>query len=209
MTWTMNLPANMYPTTNPHSIAGSVQELKVPRSNQELVNSCLNGDQTAWNELVDRYGRLVYYVAHRYGLRSPEADDVFQSVFLIVLRRLSSLKKSSSLSAWLITIAHREALRVSKAKARFTELDESSIDDWEPPLDEIHREFLAHQVREALQQLDPFSRDFLLAVMSDPPPTYEELAAQFNMAVGSIGPTRARCLKKLEIILKRMGVELD
>ena len=157
---------------------------------------------------MDRYGRLVYYVAHRYGLHSPEADDVFQTVFLIVLRRLPSLKKSSSLSAWLITIAHREALHASKAKSRFVELDERLIDVTEPPLEDIHREFLAQQVREAMQQLDPFSREFISAVMAEPPPTYEELAARFGMALGSVGPTRARCLKKLENILTRMGVEL-
>lgn len=206
MTVSMNLNA-LFPSRQAPVQADS-QSVSQPTDDYLLVHACLKGDEAAWNELVDKYGRLVYYIAHRYNPDSAVADDVFQTVFLIVLRRLSSLKKTESFVSWLMTIASREAERASKANRRYVELDETVIDVSESPLEQIHREYLAQQVHQALAQLDGFSREFITQLMADPPPSYQQLAAHFGMACGSIGPTRARCLKKLESILKRMGVEL-
>lgn len=206
MTLSMNLMYPVRPQKAP--VQTETPVLDQPRSDEALVQACLKGDEMAWHELVDKYGRLVYYITHRYNLESAEADDVFQIVFLIVLQRLGSLRKSESFVSWLMTIATRETQRVSKTKHRFVELDDTMMDVSEPPLDQIHREYLAQQVHGALAQLDGFSREFITALMQDPPPTYQTLATQFGMALGSIGPTRDRCLRKLETILTQMGVEL-
>src|SRR4051812_34172643 len=77
-----------------------------PRTDAELVRDCLNRDESAWYELIEKYKRLVYSIARRYGLGASEADDVFQNVFVIVLDHLSALKNASSLAGWLATITH-------------------------------------------------------------------------------------------------------
>lgn len=178
------------------------------RDDETLVAGCLRGDELAWHELIDKYGRLVYSIAHHYKLDQPEKDDVFQNVFMIVLKRLDTLQNPKTLPAWLMTITHREAQRVGKAQNRFVELDESLMDHGEPALEQVHRLWVSLQVQEALAQLESFSREFIIKVMADPAPSYAEIARHFGMPVGSVGPTRARCFKKLETILKRMGVEL-
>ncbi|HYN88697.1 MAG TPA: sigma factor, partial [Ardenticatenaceae bacterium] len=81
--------------------APTEQKRSVYRSDPALIQACINGDQSGWNELVDRYGRLVYSIPQRYGLSATDADDVFQNVFTIVLRRLESLRDQTRLSAWL------------------------------------------------------------------------------------------------------------
>jgi RNA polymerase sigma factor (sigma-70 family) len=206
MTLALQLGTNL--KTGSSNIRTAERVLPGVRNDEQLVDACLRGDQTAWNELVDRYGRLVYYIAHRYNLEPAEIDDVFQTVFEIALVQLGKLKNKNALASWLATITAREAQRVRKAKMRFVELSDMMPDTSEPPLETVHREFLAQELKRAMQQLDPFAREFILALMSEPTPSYKELALRFSMAEGSIGPTRERCLKKLQAILKRMGVEL-
>jgi RNA polymerase sigma factor (sigma-70 family) len=183
-----------------------VDSPSTPHPDTTLVAACLRGDESAWNQLVDKYGRLVYWIARQYAPTPAEADDVVQDVFIKVFKALPQLQKQESLAAWLSTIARREAQRSRKRQKQSVELDENLWDAADPPLEQIHRQVLREQVHLALLQLDPFTREFLLACMSDPPPTYEALAARVDRPVGSIGPTRARCLKKLQFVLEKMGI---
>lgn len=186
------------------------QKIENPyRADPALVRACLDGDEAGWKELIERYGRLVYSIPRRYGLSASDADDVFQNVFTIVLRRLGELRNQTCLSAWLITITHREAQRFGRSAKPSSELDENLMDEKAPPLEEIQRFERAQIVRRALNRLAPRDRDMLTALMQDPPPSYEALATRFDLAVGSIGATRARCFKKLESALTEMGFDGD
>ena len=180
-------------------------------TDESLVRACVAGDHRAWEELVDRYGRLVYSVPRRYGLGADDADDVLQNVFLILFRRLADLRDHSRLSAWLLTIAHREARHVGKRAAASVALDGAEItivDDGEPPPAEVERREREQLVREALGRVDDRCRRCLTALFLEPAGGgYSEIAARLGMPIGSIGPTRARCFKKLEAILIEMGVE--
>ncbi len=177
------------------------------RANEVLIQACLDGDESAWKELVERYGRLVYSIPRRYGLSAVDADDVFQNVFTIVLRSLHSLRNQTCLSAWLITITHRETRRYAKGAPMNVELDETIPDLSNPASDQVQRWELQQSVREALEELNPCCRELLTALLKDEAPSYEELAKRLGMAVGSIGPTRARCFKKLESILVARGLD--
>lgn len=179
-----------------------------PRGDTELVRDCLRRDESAWQELVVKYGRLVYSIPRRYGLSASEADDVFQNVFLIALRQLGNLKNETSLAPWLATITHRETQRIVKSQNRFVELDDALPDTSEQFVSRVERDVLIQQLYEAMQQLDPRSRAFAMALLADDRPNYEEIARRFSMPMGSIGPTRARVLKKLEAILQAKGVDL-
>lgn len=183
---------------------GSTQDLNVDgrRSDAALIQACIDGDQGAWKDLVNRYARLVYSIPYRYGLAASDADDIFQNVFTIVFRRLPSLRNQARLAPWLITITHRESMRIRTHAYDASELDESAEDDSDPPLEQVQAWERQHLVRRALEDMGAPCRDLLTALFLDnSPQTYETIAAQLGIPVGSIGPTRARCFKKLEAIL--------
>lgn len=177
-------------------------------SDPALVQSCIAGDENAWNELVERYGRLVYSVSLRSGLSSADADEVFQNVFIILLRHLKNLRKQTSLSSWLIATTQRECWRLRKGKALHYELNDV-IADGSPPLeDDVLRWERHRQVRQGLTRLDDRCRTLLSDLFLDPDePSYVTIAAKLGMPLGSIGPTRARCFKKLEAVLIEMGFD--
>ncbi|HLF25769.1 MAG TPA: sigma-70 family RNA polymerase sigma factor [Anaerolineae bacterium] len=178
------------------------------QSDPALIQACLSGDQTAWNTLVERYGRLVYSIARRCGLPTADADDVFQNVFTIAFRRLASLRNQTRLSAWLITTTHRECWRLYKVNAPQVELDEGIADADVSAVEQVQHWELQQAVHEAIGRLDARAQELLKALFFDSTaPSYEEIAQRLGMAVGSIGPTRARCFKKLESILVAMGVD--
>lgn len=182
------------------------QSPRLSADDERLVAACQRGDQAAWNTLVERYGRLVYSIPRRYGLDSADAEDVFQAVFTSLYRSLDSLKDHSRLSSWLITTAHRESWRVGKKSDKYANLDERIADVSEPPADEAARWEHQNIVQQALTKLGGSCERLLrLLFLERESPSYEEIAAELGMRVGSIGPTRARCFAKLERILTRLG----
>jgi RNA polymerase sigma factor (sigma-70 family) len=176
------------------------------RSDPKLIQSCRRGDQTAWNELVDRYGRLIYSIPRRYGMSDADADDVLQSVFLILIRRLETLRDETRLSSWLITTTHRECWRIGKQSGRGAELDERIADVGSPSEEQLMVWEEQHLVRLALQELGGRCEALLSALFhAGEGIGYETIARRLGIPVGSIGPTRARCFRKLEKILLSLG----
>jgi RNA polymerase sigma factor (sigma-70 family) len=182
----------------------------VDRDDATLIEACLQGKHDAWNELVDRYGRLVYSIPRRYGMADPDCDDVFQNVFSILLQRLESIKDRSRLSSWLITTTHRECWRLGRRSSAFSseDVDRLFSDVASPPEDALVRWEQQHLVRQALSSLGGRCERLLTALfLSHGDPSYERIAADLGMKVGSIGPTRTRCFQKLERILGDLGLE--
>lgn len=179
------------------------------RADHALIAACRRGQESAWSELVDRYGRLVYSIPRRYGMTDADCDDVFQSVFTIAFRSLHSLADESRLAAWLITVTHRECWRIGKrrnpgADPEFAEHFESLH---APPEQDVTEWEERHLVRRALAELGGSCEKLLSALFMEPSErSYEQIARDLGMKVGSLGPTRARCFEKLEKILIRLGV---
>jgi RNA polymerase sigma factor (sigma-70 family) len=177
-------------------------------SDPDLVQACLEGDETAWTTLVERYQRLVLSVARKSGLSEADADDVFQIVFTTLFRRLEGLRDQTRLSSWLITTTYREAWRLGKNTSRHMALEDAIVDVGKPPADLVAEAEREQLVRDAMARLDVRCHDLLTALfLADDVPSYDQIAAQFGMPVGSIGPTRARCFKKLEAILIELGLD--
>ncbi len=176
------------------------------RSDPMLVQACVKGDESAWRELVCRYARLIYSIPRRYGFSEADAEDVMQDVFVIVLKNLKRLRDRTSLSAWLITITHHETIRRHKLiryrVESLTERKEESLAPTDPELQALVRRDL---LRQAIDRLSPTERTLITAMLTIPSPTYEELTKRTGIPHGSIGPTRARCFRKLESILLGMG----
>jgi RNA polymerase sigma factor (sigma-70 family) len=178
------------------------------QSDPKLVQACLAGDEAAWAKLVEKYQRLVLSVARKCGLSDADADDVFQTVFTILYRRLEGLTDQTRLSAWLITTTYRESWRFRKGGEGQTLLDETVEDSGTPPEELVAQTERERLVREAMARLDDRCRDLLTALfLSAEAPSYDQIATRFGMPIGSIGPTRARCFKKLESILIGLGID--
>lgn len=178
-------------------------------TDHELIQSCLNGEESAWKVLVERYSRLVYSIPLRWGLSTEDADDVFQNVFTIVFRQLERLHNQTVLPAWLITITHRETMRISKRLARNGKIFESSalLETLSPS--DTDTWVRQHYVHQALSRLDPEGQRLLTALFLDPSsPSYKEIAVHLGLPEGSIGPMRARYFKKLESILAEMDSDI-
>jgi RNA polymerase sigma factor (sigma-70 family) len=197
--------------------------LRVPVSeewaggDEQLVEGCRRGDEGAWEALVRRYQRLVYAVPRRAGLDEDAAAEVFQEVFATLLESIDSIEQPGRLHAWLVTTAKRKTWRaVGRAKAarQFASDDESGEGEMYGVADEqmLPDEALAqlerqHIVRAALGELDERCRSLIemLFYRAETPP-YSEIAAALGASEGSIGPTRARCLKKLLRLLDKAGL---
>jgi RNA polymerase sigma factor (sigma-70 family) len=178
------------------------------RSDPKLVQACLDDDPRAWRELVDRYGRLVYSIPLEMGLGRADADDVFQNVFVILHRKLPNLRDHTRLSAWLITTTQRESWRWARRRQASAAEDVDEVEIDLPAPDHAESWEREQTVREAMDRLDDRCRDLLTALFLDPSePSYEDVSRRLSLPVGSIGPTRARCFKKLEGIFEALGLD--
>ena len=159
------------------------------------------GDAASWERLVDRFSGLVWSIARSTGLSPADAADVSQTTWLRLAEHLHLLETPSKVGAWLATTARRESMRVSKLGSR-----ELLIDPWSeiaPPVADLDLEAAMIDrardavIQEAMAMLPERSRQLLIALTADPPLSYEQISQQLDMPIGSIGPTRARCLAQL------------
>ncbi len=177
-------------------------------SDAEIIEACLGGDQSAWAELIDRYGRLVYSIPRRYRFSDADADDVFQSVFATLHQKMGTIRDRERLAAWLSRTTHRECYRLDRRSGSSAGLDDCVADAVEPAGEQAERWERQHLVRQALRRLGGPCEELLsLLFLSPGPPSYEAVARRLGIKPGSIGPTRSRCFAKLEKILREMGVE--
>ncbi|MFO0874356.1 MAG: sigma-70 family RNA polymerase sigma factor [Phycisphaerales bacterium] len=184
----------------------------------ELVLRCRAGDAGAWDALVERYARLVYSVPRRYGLAADDAEDVMQSVFVAAFQSMAQLKDPTKLSAWLITSAHRESWRVGRARGAIGptgslarheggEGIERAFEDLSAPPEALAERWETQdRVNHALIALGRQGgrcEELLRAIYFRRAETrYEAIAEELGIPIGSIGPTRGRCLKKLAELLR-------
>ena len=168
-----------------------------------LVNRAAAGDEGAWNEIVDRYAPLVWSICSRYQLGHEEAHDVGQTVWLLLVEKIGGLREPAALPGWLATTTQRECFRVLRVERRHEHTELPAEDQMPPDPDAtmIEEEVLAAErgaaFRAAFDTLPSGCRALLSLLASDPPPGYAEISATLGVAVGSIGPMRARCLDRL------------
>lgn len=164
----------------------------------ELIARCLNGDQGAWGDLIHRYQRLVYSVAHSFCPQPDDASDVFQQVWMELYQHLSDLRNVEALPAWLITVTRRKASLAVRSRRGSEPLDDD-LPDLSQNLSSIEDE---HALERGLEQLSERCRRLInLLYFRIDEPSYAEIAKAMDMPVPSIGPTRARCLEKLRKLL--------
>lgn len=169
-----------------------------------LVARATDGDQDAWDEIVERFAPLVWSICTRYRLSSQDSQDVGQTVWLLLVEQLGRLREPAALPGWLATTTHRECLRVLRVARSRNQLAWTTLDDESrqyPDDVEIEEELIAAEwaaaLRAAFAELPPQCQQLLSMLISDPPSSYVEISAALGMKLGSIGPQRARCLQRM------------
>jgi len=169
----------------------------------DLVARARNGDKQAWDALVERYAPLIWSICRRHQLGASDAADVSQSVWVRLVDQLDRIREPEALPGWLATTTRRECRRVVRAARESRPvaylLDVENLpDQLARPADQGLLEAERHAaLRQAFRALDPFSRQLVALLIQDPPVPYTEISARLGIPVGSIGPSRARCLQKL------------
>lgn len=178
-------------------------------SDARLVAACLDRDSEAWSALIDRYKNLIYSVPVRMGLHQ-EANDIFQSVCLDLLRELDRLREPKALPKWLMQTCYHKCLAAQRRNERQAEMAEAR--DTEHVAESAMPEellFVIQQeqaVRNAIQALpERCLRLVQMLFYEDPPRSYDEVARELNLNTGSIGFIRGRCLKRLRQQLQNIG----
>jgi RNA polymerase sigma factor (sigma-70 family) len=179
-------------------------------NDSQLIEACILGEERAWTALINRYSRLVYTIPLRFGFSKMVADEIFQETCLILLESLETLRETERVRAWLVTVCRRVSIQHMRQKKEVQSLDAINLDGRhldgrhldgrDPPLDaELIQLEQQHIVQEALTKLPARCQQLIKALFfSHPPASYEEIAGQLNISTGSVGPTRSRCLEKLE-----------
>jgi RNA polymerase sigma factor (sigma-70 family) len=178
-------------------------------NNSQLLEACKAGDEQAWQTLVERYQRLVYTVPRRAGLDEDQAAEVFQEVFTTFYQKVHEIEQPDRLHAWFVTTARRKTWRLIQKSKNLVSLQSDDEDDdgidFEQipdsailPQEEMEKMQEQHRVRTAVEALDEKCRELIKMLFYESDSTsYTEIAQRLGRPEGSIGPTRARCLKKL------------
>jgi len=182
-----------------------------PEEAARLARAAADGDPAAWKALVERFSGLVWSVTRGYRLGSADAADVFQTAWLRLAEHLGRIEHPERIGAWLATTARHEALRIARSTARLVPVDDVTLlafgqaDENSPEQAVLDTERAAMLWR-AFAELSARCQQLLRVLIATPPPNYAEVAAALGMPVGSIGPTRARCLQQLRNVLVRDDV---
>jgi RNA polymerase sigma factor (sigma-70 family) len=176
----------------------------------ELLRAAAAGDQAAWKGIVDRFSSLVWATARAHRLSRDDAADVAQTTWLRLVESLDRIHDPERLGGWLATTARHESLRVLKRRGREHPSDELDLFEI-PDGDEISDRLLGRERDAALWRafalLSEKCQRLLRMLASAEEPSYEEIGSALKMRVGSIGPTRMRCLETLRRSVDRAELE--
>jgi RNA polymerase sigma factor (sigma-70 family) len=172
-----------------------------------LVRLAADGDESAWSALVRRFSGLVWSVTRAHNLGSADAEEVFQTTWLRLTEHVGRLKEPDRVGAWLATTARHESLKLIRAGKRAAptdDLDSLDLGDEDSPETQFLNaeqaaadDLTKRRLWAAYQQLPDRCRELLRVLIAEPPLPYTEISAMFGIAIGSIGPTRGRCLRQL------------
>lgn len=173
----------------------------------ELVRRAADGDMMAWDRLVAQYERLIWSITVEFKLAESDAADVAQTTWLRLLEHIDRIQYPDRVGSWLAATARNECLRSLAARKRVV-LSDNDIELGSAPTHgpEIDERLLAHErdqtVRDAMSRLPRRWQRLLEMLMADPPASYADISDELELPIGSIGPTRGRCLARLRVLLQ-------
>jgi RNA polymerase sigma factor (sigma-70 family) len=180
-----------------------------------LLRAASEGDQEAWNAITDRFTSLLWSVARSYRLGSDDAEDVVQNTWLRLLENLTKIDNPEALPGWLATTARREALGILRRRGRtvLTRDEDLGVDLADPASTDLDSALLEDErdveLWASFAKLPERCQQLLRVLMACDRPVYAEVSAAFDMPIGSIGPTRRRCLERLRKLVAESGYQFD
>ena len=180
-----------------------------------LLRAASEGDQEAWNAITDRFTSLLWSVARSYRLGSDDAEDVVQNTWLRLLENLTKIDNPEALPGWLATTARREALGILRRRGRtvLTRDEDLGVDLADPASTDLDSALLEDErdveLWASFAKLPERCQQLLRVLMAVDRPVYAEVSAAFDMPIGSIGPTRMRCLERLRKLVAESGYQFD
>ncbi|GAA2625963.1 sigma-70 family RNA polymerase sigma factor [Dactylosporangium fulvum] len=176
--------------------------------NAHVLRAAADGDQKAWESIVDRYANLVWSVARSFQLGQSDAADVSQATWLRLVEHIDDVRDADKLGSWLATTARREAIALLRkggrdvpagAAADFVEHlgVQVGFDAADEPDAGVLRDERDAALWHEFRALSGQCQQLLRVLIADPQPSYAEVSAALDVPIGSIGPTRQRCLGTL------------
>jgi RNA polymerase sigma factor (sigma-70 family) len=180
-----------------------------------LVRECLQGHDEAWAALLEKYKRLIYSIPIKYGFSADAASDVFQEICVELLAELPRLREPRALPKWLMQVTAHKCAHIREHEQRRpggapadTDPDAlARVRDARRLTDEILQDVERDQaLRDALDALSPRCRRLVeMLFFETPPRPYKQIAEALEIACGSIGFIRGRCLERLRVNLHSSG----
>jgi RNA polymerase sigma factor (sigma-70 family) len=171
-----------------------------------------SGDPGGLDDLVRGLSPVLWHVVRAYKLDSERAQDVVQTTWLTFVRRHESIVEPQAVAAWLTTTARREAWRAAKADSQHAPVGDDVLEAQLPTQASAEAAAVTDQESARLwscvRRLSDRCQRLMRIVAFDDRPDYQGLAAEMQMPVGSIGPTRGRCLAKLKALLAEGEAEM-
>jgi len=179
----------------------------------QLVEDCLQGKEAAWSALIAKYKNLIYSIPVRYNFSEEDSADIFQAVCLDLLKELPTLREPNALAGWLVQVTRNKCFHRKQAQLRGKVQEIDDLDTLTSPAmpkdvtAEVEQEQL---LREAILILSPRCRRLVHMLFFEMPARpYQQVAHDLNLAEGSIGFIRRRCLNKLRDRLEELGYSLS
>ncbi|MET9442293.1 sigma-70 family RNA polymerase sigma factor [Streptomyces sp. NPDC006610] len=181
-----------------------------------LVRSAVDGDAAAWKALVEGLSPLVWSVVRSHRLSDADAHEVYQTVWFRFAQHLGRIREPDKAGSWLASTARNESLKVLRSLRRTVPTDDPQLLDRvseertpeQSVLDDEEAAAESERIRwlwQEFEELGERCRQLLRVLMASPPPSYQEVSAALGIAVGSIGPLRQRCLRRLKARLDARG----
>jgi RNA polymerase sigma factor (sigma-70 family) len=169
----------------------------------QLLAAAIERKDWAWPALVERYTGLVASITWSYRLGSADAAEVRQVVWMRLFESMNRIRQPECIAGWIRSVTRNECLRKLHKYSQEIPSDDEATFAGESD-DQVDGSILARErqeaVRRALAELPVRGRVLLETLLEQPGLTYEELAIQLDMPIGSIGPTRQRCLTRLRAV---------
>jgi RNA polymerase sigma factor (sigma-70 family) len=171
----------------------------------DAVRRAAAGDKGAWNSIVESFSQLVWSIANAHRLGPADAAEVTQTTWVRLIEHIDRITQPEHLGGWLATTARRESLRILRLRSRETLTDDdiviSEMALFPAPETAVLERDRNRRLWAAFEKLSERCQSLLQLVVVVAPP-YLEVANALGMPIGSIGPTRARCLEQLRRLLR-------
>ncbi len=186
-----------------------------------LVRRAAAGDQGAWDGIVDRYSGLLWSITRSYRLGEADAADVLQTAWMRLLENLQRIENPDRLGSWLATVVRHEIHRMHRRGGRWVPTDNDSVLDAAAPSAPGPEVIVLVADRDrrlwwAFAQLSDRCQRLLRMLVTGTGAqdaehagerySYRDAALALGIAMGSLGPTRMRCLDELRHALEELGI---